>query len=61
MASHRLFVICFGAGWLNAGSKERCCNEKRCLVRCTEQILEIERKRERERQTDTERDRAVVR
>jgi hypothetical protein len=29
--------------------KERCCDEKRCLVRCAEQILERETERERER------------
>jgi len=47
----------FGAGWLSAGSKERCCDEKHWLVRCEEQILE----RQRDRETDRERQRAVVR
>jgi len=64
MVSHWLFVACFGVGWLSAGSKERCCDEKKCLVRYAEQILERqrERERERERQTDgdIERDRELL-
>jgi len=46
--------------------KERCCDEKQCLVRCAEQILDTEKERERRREgegepeKEGEREKAVV-